>query len=84
RLAARGAPIATGGYLPPLLAAVENSDAAMVKLLLSLGADPLGGEFPVLKMAQQRASTPESKAVLSLLKAAAAARKPAAAAPLPQ
>lgn len=84
RLAAMGAPIVTGGYLPPLLAAVENSDAAMVKLLLSLGADPLGGEFPVLKMAQQRASTPESKAVLSLLKAAAAARKPAAAAPLPQ
>ncbi|MGK5064295.1 hypothetical protein [Janthinobacterium sp. LB3P112] len=37
-----------------------------------MGADPLGGELPVLKMAQQRASTPESKAVLALLKAAAA------------
>jgi uncharacterized protein len=54
--------------------AVENSDAAMAKLLPGLGIDPLGGEFPVLKMAQQRASTPESKTVLALLKAAAAAR----------
>ena len=84
RLAAMGAPVVSDGYRPPLLAAVENSDAAMVKLLLGLGADPLDGEFPVLKMARDRESTPENKAVLSLLKAAAAARKPAAAAPLLQ
>ncbi|WP_332861177.1 hypothetical protein [Janthinobacterium svalbardensis] len=74
RLAAMGAPVVSDGDRPPLLAAVENSDAAMVKLLLSLGADPLGGEFPVLKMALKLPPTPDNNAVLALLKAAAAAR----------
>ena len=78
RLAAMGAPVVSDGYRPPLLAAVENSDAAMVKLLLGLGADPLGGEFPVLRMALKLKPTPENNNVLTLLLAAVAARQPLA------
>lgn len=78
RLAAMGAPVVSDGYRPPLLAAVENSDAAMVKLLLGLGADPLGGEFPVLRLALKLPPTADNNAVLTLLLAAVAARQPLA------
>lgn len=78
RLAAMGAPVVSDGDRPPLLAAVENSDAAMVKLLLGLGADPLGGEFPVLKTALALNPTPENNAVLTVLLEAVATRQPLA------
>ncbi|MEG0879739.1 MAG: hypothetical protein RSH52_00485 [Janthinobacterium sp.] len=78
RLAALGAPVVSDGYRPPLLAAVENGDAAMVKLLLGLGADPLGGEFPVLRMALKLKPTPENNTVLTQLLAAVTARQPPA------
>lgn len=76
RLAAMGAPVTSGGYRPPLLAAVEDGDEAMVTLLLGLGADPLGGEIPVLNQALELPATPENNVVLEMLLRSIAARQP--------
>lgn len=78
RLAAMGAPVTSSGYRPPLLAAVEDGDEAMVTLLLGLGADPLGGEIPVLNQALELPATPENNVVLEMLLRSIAARQPLA------
>ncbi|MGK5026624.1 hypothetical protein [Janthinobacterium sp. RB2R34] len=78
RLASMGAPVTSDGYRPPLLVAVEDGDEAMVKLLLGLGADPLGGEIAVLNLALELPATPENNVVLDMLLRSIAARKPLA------
>jgi len=54
------------GLMPPLLAAIKNSDADMVKLLVSAGADPDANGAPGITL-RKMAEAKNSPAVMKAL-----------------